>query len=260
MDDRAADDLASDHPLVSHSPVWAILAKSLGVSLGFVFASLGLPLLAVLFEPSGPIWLGLALALTPWGCAAYCVWAWRQFSSGVLRGSRPMALLSVITSSVCAAIALSGLLGGRNTFVSGYFDVFGSTPIIVIAIALLLGVYGIEFVRAKTFSTLQLFSYVAAMALTWYVIGVIIWIDQRMDSELPRHLETYVTGKLVERGGRGGPVLSVQFAAVGGVAPQTGFSMTAAQFNQTQYGQPICVDLHPGALGIPWFSQGKDCR
>jgi hypothetical protein len=87
-----------------------------------------------------------------------------------------------------------------------------------------------------------------------YGDGAVALADVRFDASVGQVFPVTVNGKYVSRGRS--TSYELELPPWGPQAMRRSVAVSRSTYDAVQIGDPVCVTLHPGALGAPWFAVG----
>lgn len=109
---------------------------------------------------------------------------------------------------------------------------------------------------AKVASPIVFGVFVGAFAagLGW---GSTTLLNRLFDSSPGQVFQTVIQDKRIRLGGRNGPYYDLILAPWGPVDHSETVGVSLRTYAQASIGGPMCVKLHPGALGMAWYQAGS---
>ena len=92
-----------------------------------------------------------------------------------------------------------------------------------------------------------------AAGLGW---GAITLVNRVFDSSPGQVFQTVIQDKRISWGGRGGPHYHLILAPWGPVDHSETVGVGGGDYYRATIGGPMCLKLHPGALGVAWYLAG----
>jgi hypothetical protein len=181
------------------------------------------------------------LAVLPW-CALAMIAHWRGIvhadSSSVYRGVA--ALFHVPGLLLCiAAIADVHLLAWHEALI---LTALGGAPFAALALRL----------DRRPARKRQAVVMMALFAVA-YAYGIVAQLDTRLDRAPPQRFRVTVLDKHLS-GGTHSPLRRILTVEPWGPRAETDdITVDGDTFHAVKRGASVCISLHPGALGIPWY-------
>jgi hypothetical protein len=125
-----------------------------------------------------------------------------------------------------------------------------------VLVATLLGLIIFAFILAATDHWKRRSSFIAAVLLSSaYAYGAPIMINGLLDRSEAKVYPVKVLAKHVSRS-RKSTTYYLEITPWGPIFQNDNVNVTGSLYRQVRVGKNVCVTLHSGALGVPWFGVG----
>ena len=173
---------------------------------------------------------------------------------GMTRQLPPDSNNSPLGANRAFVLVPAGGLIGAMAALSVYRPLDRGTFLWLIFGAFFVIVFLLAHIRRKTMGGSDVSSFfpmVYWVAFAPAVLGLALWLNGAMDhSPVESHKET-VTRRYITHG-RHGPTYYIEFTSWRPKRLAEQMSVSYTQYMQLQVNDPVVVDIHRGALGIPW--------